>query len=83
MGRASFSQAIVQFSNLSVPADETGFRAIETLERVILDHVPKTLGEAAAMLDVIISEVSTGGRVDGRDLKALRSIRTLLGTLRT
>ena len=43
MGRASFSQAIVQFSNLSVSADEAAYRAVESLERVILDHVPRTL----------------------------------------
>jgi hypothetical protein len=79
MGRASFSQAIVQFSNLSTSADEAAYRAVETLERVILDHVPKTLAEAVAMLDVIIPDVSAGGRADGRDVKALRSIRTLLG----
>lgn len=78
MGRASFSQAVVQFSNLTPTADEAAWRAIETLERVILDHVPKTLGEAAAMLDVVIPEVCAGGRADGRDVKALRNIRTLL-----
>jgi hypothetical protein len=79
MGRASFSQAIEQFSNLSVSADEAAYRAVENLERVILDHVPKTLAEAVAMLDLVIPEVSLGGRADGRDVKALQSIRTLLG----
>lgn len=79
MGRASFSQAIEQFSNLSVSADDAAYRAVENLERVILDHVPKTLAEAVAMLDVIIPEVSLGGRTDGRDVKALESIRSLLG----
>jgi len=79
MGRASFSQAIVQFSNLSASADEAAYRAVEHLERVILDHVPKTLGEAVAMLDVIIADVSAGGRADGRDVKALGNIRSLLG----
>jgi hypothetical protein len=78
MGRASFSQAIVQFSNLSVSADDAAYRAVENLERVILDHVPKTPAEAVAMLDVIIPEVSLGGRADGRDVKALQSIRSLL-----
>ena len=79
MGRASFSQAIVQFSSLNASADEAAYRAVETLERVILDHVPKTLAEAVAMLDLIIPEVATGGRTDERDVKALRSIRDLLG----
>lgn len=78
MGRASFSQAIEQFSNLSVSADDAAYRAVENLERVILDHVPKTLAEAVAMLDLVISEVSIGGRADGRDVKALESIRSLL-----
>lgn len=78
MGRALFSQAIVQFSHLNTSADETAYRSVETLERVILDHVPKTLAEAVAMLDVVIPEVSIGGRADGRDVKALRSIRDLL-----
>ena len=37
-----------------------------------------TPNEAVAMLDVIIPDVSAGGRSDGRDVKALCSIRSML-----
>ena len=76
MGRASFSQAIAHYPY--VRCDERGYLALEKLERIILDHCPKTSSEAVAMLNVAIPDISSGGRSDGRDVKALRSIRTLL-----
>lgn len=78
MGYASFSQAIAQVSDLSQRYDEASWRAVETLERVILDHRPTSAMEAVAMLDVVIADVTGGGRADGRDIKALVAIRSLL-----
>lgn len=78
MGSASFSRAIEQVSTLSHGYDEKSWKAVESLERVILDHRPSTAPEAVAMLDVVISDVIGGGRADGRDIKALQSIRSML-----
>ncbi len=78
MGYASFSQAVAQVSDLSQRYDEASWRAVETLERVILDHRPTSAMEAVAMLDMVISDVIGGGRADGRDIKALQAIRAML-----
>ncbi len=78
MGRACFSKAVEDFSSRTFSADPTGWRALETLERVILDHQPTSPGEAVAMLDIVISDVIGGGRADGRDIKALQAIRWML-----
>lgn len=52
--------------------------ALDSLERLILDHNPRTSIEAVGMLNVIISDVAAGGRCDGRDVRALQAIQTLL-----
>ena len=82
MGYASFSLAIAQVSDLSQRYDEASWPAVETLERVILDHRPHSAPEAVAMLDVVISDVTGGGRADGRDVKALQAIRSMLADWR-
>ena len=78
MGRACFSKAVEDFSSHTLAANGTGWRALETLERVILDHQPTSPSEAVAMLDIVISDVIGGGRADGRDIKALQAIRSML-----
>ena len=81
MGRASFSLATTQIQDASSSIDVTGYRTLERLERVILDHQPSSPNEAIAMLDLVIPEVLAGGRSDGRDASALMNIRTMLAGL--
>jgi hypothetical protein len=78
MGRANFSQATAEFHLMSETEGEAAYQTLQRLERIILDHTPHTPFEAVAMLDIIIPDVSAGGRSDGRDVKALCSIRSML-----
>ncbi len=78
MGRANFSEAAAKFPVVMGSEDDSAYRTLERLERIILDHIPHTPKEAVVMLDVIIPDVSAGGRSDGRDVRALSSIRTML-----
>lgn len=47
-------------------------------EEFILDHTPTTSSQAATLLDIIIGNVMTGLRSDGRDIRALKSVQSLL-----
>lgn len=78
MGRANFEQAATEFQLAGTREDDATYRTLERLERIILDHTPHTPDEAVTMLDVIIPDVSAGGRSDGRDVRALCSIRSML-----
>jgi len=78
MGQATFSQATARIAETRAFDD---FSAVNQLERIILDHRPRTVGEAVAILDLIIPDISAGGRCDGRDVVALANIRTLLSGL--
>ncbi|WP_428150814.1 hypothetical protein [Brevundimonas sp.] len=78
MGQANFAQAATELQLAAASEDDGTYRTLERLERIILDHKPHTPDEAVAMLDVIIPDVSAGGRSDGRDVKALCSIRSML-----
>jgi len=80
MGQATFSQATARIAETRA-FDDSDFSAVNQLERIILDHRPRTPGEAVAMLDLIIPDISAGGRCDGRDVVALANIRTLLSGL--
>lgn len=77
MGNAVFHKVLTKLS-LASTGDYSG--SMERLERLILDHSPTSAAEAASMLDVIIPDVEAGGRSDGRDVRALCSIRTYLGS---
>ncbi|MBB4799083.1 hypothetical protein U0030_10090 [Brevundimonas bullata] len=54
---------------------------LNKLERLILDHIPRSIAETVSMLGVIIPNVEIGGRVDGADVAALANIRTFLESL--
>ena len=54
---------------------------LNKLERLILDHSPRSIAETVSMLGVIIPNVEIGGRVDGADVAALANIRTFLESL--
>jgi len=76
----SFQQATELFREYN-SAEETPFDLnIQHLEFIILDHIPLSPMEAALMLDVIIPDVLAGARSDGRDVTALRNIRSMLMT---
>ena len=81
MGQTTFSQATARIVEARAFDDDGDFSAVNALERIILDHRPRTAGEAVAMLDLIIPDLAVGGRCDGRDVVALVSIRTLLSSL--
>lgn len=83
MSRSAFSQATIQLPQVSLSEDEAAFNALERLERIILDHVPRSVHEAVAMLDVIIPGLTEGGRSDGLDIEALANIRSMLASLPT
>jgi hypothetical protein len=78
MARASFTDAVADISSLRASHAETAFLSLGKLERIILDHRPTSSTEAVAMLDIAIPDIAGGGRTDGRDLKALKSIRDML-----
>ncbi len=79
MGQAiEFSRAAIALSAAGATQDDAAYRTYERLERIVLDHIPRSAEEAARMLDVIIPDVQAGGRSDGRDVKALRNIRSML-----
>jgi len=80
MGQATFSQATARIAEVRA-LDDNDFPAVNQLERIILEHRPRTAAEAVAMLDLIIPDLAAGGRCDGRDVVALASIRTLLSSL--
>jgi hypothetical protein len=81
MGRANFADAAAKLHLATNGEDDATYRTLERLERIILDHKPHTAGEAVSMLDVIIPDVSSGGRSDGRDVRALCSIRSMLSQI--
>lgn len=81
MGRANFSQATTKLVSAASSEDGDSLGTVLRLERIILDHTPSCPLEAVAMLDVIIPELTAGGRSDGRDVSALTNIRALLSTL--
>lgn len=51
---------------------------LESLERLILDHMPQSIAEIVSMLGVIIPNVELGGRGDGADVAALENIQAYL-----
>ena len=81
MGQVNFNQASEHYGRIASAADDAAYRQLERLERIILDHTPHTPSEAVSMLDVIIPDVLGGGRSDGRDVKALKSIRSMLSQI--
>jgi len=59
--------------------DEVEFAIAEAAEVYILDRTPGSVGEAAAILDIVVAAADS--RVDGRDRDALRRVRDFIVTL--
>ena len=79
MGLAAFSNASRILSQLNTSSDsDLTFLALQRLECIILDHIPQGPSDTVVMLDLIIQEVTAGGRSDGRDVSALFSIRAMM-----
>ncbi|MCV0416523.1 MAG: hypothetical protein K5831_16790 [Brevundimonas sp.] len=55
-----------------------GFDVVDRLERLILDHEPRSAAEAAAMLEMVGENLEAGGRSDGRDVRALKRVIAFL-----
>lgn len=51
---------------------------LETLERLILGHIPQSIAAIVSMLGVIIPNVELGGRGDGTDVASLDNIQACL-----
>lgn len=66
------------WSDAAVREDPGSTTTCEKLERLVLDHTPTSSAEAVAMLDVVLQNLTCGGRSDGRDLKAVERVRDFL-----
>jgi hypothetical protein len=71
-------QDAVRNWNTSAVDNQGTFDAIIQIERLILSHRPTSVGEAVAMLDLVISEYECGPRSDELDRQALITIRDWL-----
>ncbi len=69
-----FNEAVETWKR-PLPEDEGYIDAIDRIERLILGHRPTSLGEAVAMIDLLISEYECGPRSDEMDRQALTAIR--------
>lgn len=59
--------------------DDDTFAVLEAAERTLLRHEPRSIGQAARILEVILAEADP--RCDGEDRKALSRVRKLLAHL--
>lgn len=75
--KRAFGQAIALWEATRQTATDEDFDTLENAERVILDHMPTSLAEAANMLEVVM-EQRGDGRSDGLDLRAIERIVSLL-----
>jgi hypothetical protein len=75
--KRAFGQAIALWEATRQTATDDDFDTLENAERVILDHRPTSLAEAANMLEVVM-EQRGDGRSDGLDLRAIERIVSLL-----
>ena len=51
---------------------------LDEAEQTSLRHRPRSLGEAAAQLSVVIESMVGGGRSDGQDIEAVRRAQALM-----
>lgn len=58
--------------------DSENIDVLDRLEAMILKHNPKSLPEAATMLDVVAVNVAAGQRCDGLDVRAVKSVAAFL-----
>ena len=75
---SGFKSAVERWRQMSLEdkGDDITWERFDRLEKRIMRHTPRDSLEAADMLEVVID--MTDGRDDGLDVKALRSIRSLL-----
>lgn len=75
-----FSQSVDEWRDLgSRRLDEAELERLELLEARLLAHSPGTLAEAAAILDVLLS--NHGERSDNQDRQALANVKAFLARL--
>ena len=63
---------------LRVMEDTEHFDVMDRLEAMVLKHNPKSLPEAATMLDVVAVNVAAGQRCDGLDIRAVKAVAGFL-----
>lgn len=67
------------FQELSKPLVENQLEdARDVLEEKLLQHTPTTNREAALLLDLALANIEIGGRCDGLDVEAVRTVRSYL-----
>ncbi|MNH53286.1 hypothetical protein D3C85_694100 [compost metagenome] len=54
------------------------YDVMDRLEVMVLKHNPKSLPEAATMLDVVAVNVAAGQRCDGLDVRAVQVVASFL-----
>lgn len=75
--KRAFGQAIALWEATRQTVTDDEFSTLENAERVILDHMPTSLSDAASMLEVVM-EQRGDGRSDGLDLRAIERIVSML-----
>ncbi len=78
----TFETAIAFWHHHQQADPETVWDRFVSAEAFILDHAPKSAAEADLVLEVVIAQ-GPDGRGDGRDRRALQSLRAFVGNLRT
>lgn len=73
--------ALADADPVNEPFDSAAGDLAEQAEAVILDHEPTDADELALQMEVIIWNIETGGREDGRDVHALKRLRPLLSVM--
>jgi len=68
--KRAFGQAITLWQATRQTVTDDEFSTLEDAERVILDHMPTSLADAATMLEVVM-EQGGEGRGDGRERRAI------------
>lgn len=75
--KRAFGQAIALWEATRQTVTDDDFATLENAERVILEHTPTSLADAATMLEVVM-EQRGDGRSDGLDLTAIERVVSLL-----
>ncbi|MFN3352773.1 MAG: hypothetical protein ACK4Z5_04115 [Brevundimonas sp.] len=72
--RLTFNHAVETYRRLATSEDPAATDDLEHVEVAILKHRPRSAGEAAAMIEVVLASLEAGGRSDGLDTVALQTL---------
>lgn len=74
--KTQFERAVARWNDLATSEDPSTYDELETVERVILSHLPVNGEEARNMARVLEFNLEAGGRSDSLDLAAIIALAT-------